>query len=397
MTRRDWSAEREIEQYPNQGLDFKQAKKNIDSGFWIPLDDCEFEASTHPSLIGKTKSDGTPYGYTYCKANVTLDSKWGQTITESDFDWVDDAPDYDAYRFFDVYTCDDNQYDEETGEDECLGGGSYFLRIPKEEVEEIWDLDIDDMGGPGDEGLGVIEWGERNDKFDPDDYAMVQYVREIDRKEFCMAVRHNNQDICGDFINESNDFEWAKEDLPPFYTLEWKDHPLAISAKKIWDDLDIGGEFTPPQFNTFKDLKQARKQYPNGKWISVVSGPNWIPAAFEDDPTDPEDINSDVLGDRFEVMSSEMEEPEIMTKDEINQYIDDFESSHNINESEGFDWADEVQGKPQVMDIFRVKGTRYTWTVVEELEGDRFMFKIRPKPDSSSAFQELSLDAVKGS
>jgi hypothetical protein len=131
--------------------------------------------------------------------------KWsdiGHYFMNEDFDWVNDVPDYDAYRFFDVYTCDDNQYDEETGEDECLGGGSYFLRIPKEEVEEIWDLDIDDMGGPGDEGLGVIEWGERNDKFDPDDYAMVQYVREIDRTEFCQAVRHSNQDICGDFFTK---------------------------------------------------------------------------------------------------------------------------------------------------------------------------------------------------
>jgi hypothetical protein len=120
---------------------------------------------------------------------------------------------------------------------------------------------------------------------------------------------------------EIGDFDWVKDDLPPFYTLEWKDHPLAVSAKKVWDDLDIGGEFVPPQFNTFKDLKHARKQYPNGEWISVVSGPNWIPAAFEDNPTDPEDINSDVLGDRFEVMSSEMEEPEIMTQDEVNSHM----------------------------------------------------------------------------
>ena len=65
-----------------------------------------------------------------------------------------------------------------------------------------------------------------------------------------------------------------------------------------------------------------------------------------------------------------------------------------ILKESNFDWIEEIQGKPQVMDIFRVKNTRYTWTVVEELEGDKFMFKIRPKPDSGPAFQELTLNAV---
>jgi hypothetical protein len=63
-----------------------------------------------------------------------------------------------------------------------------------------------------------------------------------------------------------------------------------------------------------------------------------------------------------------------------------------LKESE-FDWADEIQGRHKVMDKFRVKNTRYTWTVVEELEDDKFMFKIRPKPDGK-AFQELSLNQI---
>ena len=516
---------------PANSTPIEQVIKNINNGFWKRSNILGY-MDEHPEAYDKI---------------IKLGSKMNEN-----FDWVDDAPDYDAYRFFDVYVCGDNQYDEETGEDECLDGGSYFLRIPKEEVDEIWDLDIDDMGGPGDEGLGVIQWAERNDKIDPSEYAMVEYVREIDRVEFCQAVRFSNQDICGglgfnDLVNESkvltegrydkvtnelsktaminikkgkkrfedkirlftrtfvdivfyvkysdeynnprvyaathldpkairsyfknkriifdvevptengvivkehlpellselknivrheiehvtqsrfkdrqrkgfftsrsypenltyteyltepyeteayvrglykkaktlrkpfndvlndyferlriegeltpeevdivkthwlsyankhlpmtvnrkygyeltesNEFDWAREDLPPFYTLEWKEHPLALTANKVWDELGLANtDFDMPTFNTFKELKQARKEYPNGKWISVISGPNWIPSAFEDNPTDPEDINSDKLGDRFEVWSSDMEDPQIMTTNELNQYMVDFES-----------------------------------------------------------------------
>jgi hypothetical protein len=162
----------------------QKALELIDDKYWVP--------------VGENK-----YHY----------DKWRKDngLTESEFDWVQDVPDYDAYRFFDVYVCGDNQYDEETGEDECLDGGSYFIRIPKEEVEEIWYLDVDDMGGPGDEGSGVIQWAQYNAKIDPDEYAMVEYVREIDRTMFCQAVGWSNQDICGNFINESNDFDWTND------------------------------------------------------------------------------------------------------------------------------------------------------------------------------------------
>jgi hypothetical protein len=222
-----------------------QVSKNIYSGFWKRV-----------NVPGYLQKNPEEYDRLL---------KLGSNITESnDFDWIVDIPEADEYRFFDVYTCGDNQYDEETGEDECLDGGSYFLRIPKKEVEEIWDLEVGDMGGPGDEGAGVIEWGVKNGKFDPREFVRVEYVMELSKKEFCREGWSFYPDTCGDFINESTEF----------------------------------------------------------------------------------------------------------------------------------DWADEVQGKPQVMDIFRVKNTRYTWTVVEELEGDKFMFKIRPKPDSGSAFQELSLETI---
>jgi hypothetical protein len=113
-----------------------------------------------------------------------------------DFQWIKDTQE-ETLRFFDVYVCDEMEYQEDTGEDECTGhGGSYFLRIPTDVTNEIWGGDIDYMGGPGDEGLGIIEWMNDNGKLDPDDYGSVEYVREIDKEEFCMAVRHSNEDIC---------------------------------------------------------------------------------------------------------------------------------------------------------------------------------------------------------
>lgn len=116
---------------------------------------------------------------------------------------------------------------------------------------------------------------------------------------------------------EINDFEWAKDDLPPFYTLEWSEHPMSKSSTAVWDALN----FADGVGNTFKDLKFAKKDLPNGEWISLISGPNWIPSAFDDNPIDPLDVNSDRLGDRFEVMSSQLDEPRIMTKDEVNSHM----------------------------------------------------------------------------
>lgn len=130
-----------------------------------------------------------------------------------DFDWVHDVPEADEYRFFDIHVCDDNQYNEETGENECIGGGSHFVKIPKQEVIEIWDLGLWDMGGPGDEGSGIVEWGIKNHLLDP--YGdVVDYVLEITKKEYCQARGNYEEEdrfLCGDFINE--DFDWV-DDVP---------------------------------------------------------------------------------------------------------------------------------------------------------------------------------------
>lgn len=81
-----WDMEKEKQK--NYGTKFSQAEYNIDSGFWVPLTDCKFVPSDHPNLIGKTKSNGEPYGNVYCKPDTSF-----KKLTESnDFDWIEESP-----------------------------------------------------------------------------------------------------------------------------------------------------------------------------------------------------------------------------------------------------------------------------------------------------------------
>jgi hypothetical protein len=110
----------------------------------------------------------------------------------NDFGWIENIPNTDLYRYFEVYVCGDTQYDD----------------------------DDDYYAGPGDEGLGVIEWAIDNDIMDRDDeYAIPEYVTEKTKKEFCLAWgNYNDKEVCKEFlnthwltdepVNESNDFDW---------------------------------------------------------------------------------------------------------------------------------------------------------------------------------------------
>jgi hypothetical protein len=251
------------------------------------------------------------------------DKTWVPVINESnDFEWTEASPDLESHRFFDINVCYSSFYDEDTGEDECRESGSYHLKIPREVVPEIWDYEAEDdyVAGPGDEGYDVIQWCLKNGLMDGENYDDVQYVTELTKSEYCRAWgdwQEEDKGLCrGHHLVGESEFDWAIDDIPPFYTLEWKEHPLAIVGREVWGNLIQQG-LTPPENSKFHNLKQARKEYPNGKWISVVSGPNWIPAAFDEDGL----LDDDTLGDKFEVFSSNMDDPEIMTIDGINSYM----------------------------------------------------------------------------
>ena len=118
MDGRNWQRKKEDEISRNYGgTKFTQAKHNIDSGFWIPLTDCEF--ITTPTLVGKTKSDGSPYGHTYCKPNMSF----GGNLNESnEFDWADEVPsDYyppdlrSGLKFLEKWVGQAYQTDDEIG------------------------------------------------------------------------------------------------------------------------------------------------------------------------------------------------------------------------------------------------------------------------------------------
>jgi len=319
MNKRDWERRKGEEIGKNYGgTKFTQAKHNIDTGWWIPLTDCEFIESSHPNLVGKTKPDGSPYGHIYCLPNTSFEHM--SNLHESnDFEWTEEVPASDSHRYFDINVCYHYSYDENTGEDECTEGGSYFVKIPVDVVPDIWNFDIDYMAGPGDEGEEVIKWAMDNNFIEFPHLDYFEYVLEISKTVYCKSWGNWNDGdeiLCGRNVNESTDFDWAIDDIPPFYTLEWKEHPLAIVGREVWGNLTQQG-LTPPENSKFHNLKQARKKFPNGKWVSIVTGPNWVTSAFDDDDL----LDGDRLGDNFEVFSSNMEEPEIMTMAGINSYM----------------------------------------------------------------------------
>jgi len=115
-------------------------------------------------------------------------------VKESDWDWAQEIPgtkEYgEEYRYFAVVAC--YSYDYET--EECDDDYAHFVKIPKHEVDEIWDGWVDYFGGPGDEGLGVIEYVIEKQLISPrelEEIVAFEGVREIDEVHFKMALKES--------------------------------------------------------------------------------------------------------------------------------------------------------------------------------------------------------------
>ena len=146
-------------------------------------------------------------------------------INESDeWDWVKDIPGEvgwgERYRYFEAYFCYDLFYDENTGENECFDGASYFFKIPESVVPEIWDYEAEDEYLATDEYEinRIIDWALENEIIDEDeDIDGIQFVTEHHKMVWCVAWgNYRDKGECSDFLKESTekDFDWIRKQEP---------------------------------------------------------------------------------------------------------------------------------------------------------------------------------------
>lgn len=110
--------------------------------------------------------------------------------SEGDLDWIKDVPGEEGYgekyRFFDIYVCFPEYDDDDFG---CDDGYSAFIKIPKYEVDILWDGELYDHRYEGMDGFDeIIKWVIDNKQFDSEDYSAVQYVSEIDKDDYIKAT-----------------------------------------------------------------------------------------------------------------------------------------------------------------------------------------------------------------
>ena len=154
-------------------------------------------------------------------------------LRESEWDWAKEIPgtkEYgQEYRYFEIIAC----YGIDWETEECDDEYSHFVKIPKNEVDEIWDIpdsDFDYLAGPGDEGEEVIMYAIKNRLISDSDInqiAMFQGVREIDEIHFKMHLEESKK------INES-EWDWLGDTREH---ANYNGHPQGIV--KIYDHDEI--------------------------------------------------------------------------------------------------------------------------------------------------------------
>jgi len=268
-------------------------------------------------------------------------------ITESnDFDWITDIPAKSPYRYFEIYACWNSFYDEETGEDECTDGGSYFVKIPEHVVDEIWDYTAEDQyyAGPGDEGEDVIEWCIENNLINGDDVDMFDYVTELSETDYCNSWgkwNPNDEGLCWSSVNESNEFDWINDidDSKPQKGTAW-----AITGIKNETDSIQCQEFL---FNLGFEWGLGKIINNNSKYIRRIS------SIWEDDIRKHRITYGSNLSSDFDKLIQRTKEKSNQNKLYHYEWVngetklkDIIYLTDNINESNDFDWTRDIQVTP---------------------------------------------------
>ena len=155
-------------------------------------------------------------------------------LRESEWEWAKEIPgtkEYgQEYRYFEIIAC----YGVDWETDECDDEYSHFVRIPKYEADEIWnipDADFDYLAGPGDEGEGVIMYAIKNQlisHFDINEIIMFQGVREVDEETGMMHLEESKS------INES-EWDWLEDTREH---ANYNGHPQGIVKIYGHDEID---------------------------------------------------------------------------------------------------------------------------------------------------------------
>ena len=103
------------------------------------------------------------------------------------FDWAREIPgtkEYgQEYRYFEIIAC----YGLDIDDEECVEAYSHIVRISIDVVDELWDGHINYMGGPGDEGEGIINYVIENGLISSrelEEIIMFEGVVEVDEDTF---------------------------------------------------------------------------------------------------------------------------------------------------------------------------------------------------------------------
>ena len=212
-----------------------------------------------------------------------------QNLNESDdFDWMEEIPGEAGYgtryKFFEIHVCyeiDANwTLDNPEGTDECVESLITYIKIEESLADEIWSGYEGYTAGPVDDGEGVIDYAIKNTKGNNFKEAiMVEYVKEINMENFCVAVgkEKENRKVCEiynkypytniDYFNESesnrSDFDWV-DDIGEEFPLELLKPGQKFKDKwgdyiRIWEyegqGLPIGPNDVPVDYGNILKFK----------------------------------------------------------------------------------------------------------------------------------------------